>query len=237
MVLALVVVLVSLGLWQLRRLDDRRDSNARIREGSRSTAVLDSVVGPDQAGVADDARFERVEARGTFDAAHEVLVRFRSNDGLPGYEVLTPLVVRDRTAVLVDRGWVPLEIGDAAPSGRTAPPAGEVTVTGLLLRGEGAGRFRPEQRADGRLVIGAVHVAGLEERLPYDLYPGFVQLVTPDDPGNYPVPLDEPRLDEGPHLTYAMQWFAFSVIALVGWALLVRASARHRRSAPSVPST
>lgn len=232
MVLALVVVLVSLGLWQLRRLDDRRDTNARIREGGRSTAVLDSVVRPAQGAVPDEARFERVEVRGTFDAAHEVLIRFRSDNGLPGYEVLSPLVVRDRTAVLVDRGWVPLEIGDAPPSERTAPPPGEVTVTGLLLRGEEAGRFRPETRADGRLVIGAVHVAGLEERLPYDLYPGFVQLVAPDDPGNYPVPLDEPGLDDGPHLTYAMQWFAFAIIALVGWALLVRRSAP-----PSVPST
>lgn len=231
-VLALVVVLVSLGLWQLRRLDDRRDTNARIREGGRSTAVLDSVVRPEQAAVADDARFERVEARGSFDAAHEVLIRFRSANGLPGYEVLTPLVVRDRIAVMVDRGWVPLEVGDAAPSGRTAPPPGEVTVTGLLLRGEGAARFRPETRPDGRMVIGAVHVAGLEERLPYDLYPGFVQLVAPDDAGNYPEPLDEPDLDDGPHLTYAMQWFAFAVIALVGWALLVRRSATS-----SVPST
>lgn len=235
-VLVLAVVLLSLGLWQLRRLDARRDANAHILRNSRSTAVLDSVVRPEQPKVPDDARFRRVEVHGTFDAGNEVLVRFRSSDGLPGYEVLTPLVVGTRTAVMVDRGWVPLEVGDAPSSSRTAPPTGDVTVTGLLLRGEGASRFRPEKRDDGRLVVGAVHTVGLEERLPYDLYPGFVQLQQPDDPENYPVPLDDPDPSEGPHLTYALQWFAFTVIAVVGWLLLVRQSAR-RRASPSVPST
>lgn len=235
LVLALAVGLANLGLWQLRRLDERRALNERVLAGSRSTATLDTVLGPGDGAVPDSARFARVQARGTFDSRREVLLRFRTKDGLPGYELLTPLVVREGTAILVDRGWVPLEVGDAPPSGRTAPPAGEVTVTGLLLRGEGSSRFRPERRQDGRLAVGAVHVAGLEERLGLDLYPGFVQLQEPDDPANYPVPLPKPALDDGPHLTYAMQWFAFTAIAVVGWALLIRSSARRRRRLEDIP--
>lgn len=228
LVLALVVVMVNLGFWQLRRLDERRDSNARIVAGRAVVAPLDAVVASGDAAVPEAARFKRVAVRGRFDAAHEVLVRFRTNDGLPGYEVVTPLVVRDGVAALVDRGWVPLEVGD---KGLPTPPGGDLTVTGLLLGGEGSARFRPESRADGRLVVGAVNVAGLETRLGYDLYPGFVQLQEPDDPAAYPVPLPDPDLSEGPHLSYAVQWFSFCVIAVVGWALLVR------RSRPSVPST
>ena len=225
-VLALIVVMVSLGLWQLRRLDDRRAANARVREGSRSTVALDAVASPALPTLPSQARFTRVEVRGTFDRRNDVLIRFRTQSGLPGYESLTPLVVRPGVAVLVDRGWLPLEVGD---KGGAPPPEGELTVTGLLLAGEDSARFQPERGTDGRLVVGSVHVPELERRLGYDLYPGFVQLREPDDAASYPTPLAEPDLGEGPHLSYAVQWFAFSVIALVGWVLLVRASARRRR--------
>lgn len=219
---AVVVGLASLGMWQLRRLDERRDSNAQVRQRSEATVALASVASPDD--LPESAVFRRVRATGRFDIDREALVRFRIRDGLPGYEALTPLVVDGRTAVLVDRGWLPLDVGDAVARTALAVPAGEVTVTGLLLTGEGAARFRPEQRADGRLVIGAIAVDELQRRLGYDLYPGFVQLQEPDDPSQFPAPLPEPDLGEGPHLTYALQWFSFATIAAGGWALLVRSS-------------
>lgn len=226
-VLALVVVLVNLGLWQLRRHDERRALNARIVAGSTSTAPLDAVVPPTADRLPDAARFQRVEVRGTWDREHEVLIRFRTRDGLPGYESLTPLIVRPGLGVLVDRGWLPLEVAEKQES---PPPLGDVSVIGLLLRGESRARFRPSEGTFGRLVVGAVHIPGLEEHLGYALYPGFLQLVEPDDPATFPVPLPKPRLDQGPHLTYAMQWFAFTTIAVVGWALLIRSSARRRLS-------
>ncbi|HVF76312.1 MAG TPA: SURF1 family protein [Acidimicrobiales bacterium] len=232
--LALVVGLAGLGFWQLGRLDERKAFNEQFRRRSETTVALDQVASPDN--VPDDAVFRRVRVTGRFDAGTEALVRFRIRDGLPGYEALTPLVVNGRTAVLVDRGWLPLDMGDALRPDTAVPP-GEVTVTGLLLEGEGAGRFRPEQRPDGRLVVGAVTVAELERRLGYDLYPGFVQLQDPDDPDRFPAPLPEPDLSEGPHLTYAMQWFSFATIAAGGWVLLVRASAKRQRSRPPGPTT
>ena len=236
-VLALVVALASLGLWQLRRLDERRDANAVVRQRSATVAPLDQVVpSPADAALPDTAAFRRITVRGTYDPARETLLRFRTRDGLPGYEVLTPLVVRDNTAVLIDRGWVPLSVGDEPTGAAYAPEAGEVTVTGLLLDGEGGSRFRPEQRGE-RLVVSAVYVPGLEERLDYDLYPGFVQLQEPDDPGRFPAPLAEPDLGSGPHLTYALQWFSFTAIAAVGWALLIRSSARRRRRRTPDPTS
>lgn len=235
-VLALVVAMAGLGLWQLRRHDERRTFNDQVRQRSATTAALDRVASPAEPRLPDDVPFRRVTATGRFAGDSEVLVRFRTRDGLPGYEAVTPLVIGGgRTAVLVDRGWLPLDMGDTARA-PTGLPDGEVTVTGLLLQGEGAARFRPDQRADDRLVIGAVNVAELERRLGYDLYPGFVQLEVPDDPAVFPAPLPAPDLGEGPHLSYALQWFAFSTIAVVGWVLLVRASARRRRSRPPDPT-
>lgn len=231
LVAALVVTMVGLGLWQLRRLDERRDLNRAVRARSAATVPLAEVASPTAAVLPEAVRFRRVSVTGRFDERGEALVRFRIRDGLPGYEALTPLLVGGRTAVLVNRGWLPLEVADGARAPVNLPTT-EVTVEGLLLRGESSGRFRPEQRQDGRLVIGAISVADLEERLGYDLYPGFVQLEEPDDPQSFPSPLPKPDLGEGPHLTYAIQWFSFSAIAVVGWVLLVRKSARRRTRPP-----
>lgn len=232
--LAVVVGLASLGFWQLGRLDERRRFNEQFRRRSETTVALAAVARPDH--LPEAAVFRRVQVTGRFDGGREALVRFRIRDGLPGYEAVTPLVIEGRTAVLVDRGWLPLDVGDAARA-PMAVPAGEVTVAGLLLEGEGAARFRPEERPDGRLVIGAIAVDELERRLGYDLYPGFVQLQAPDDPDEFPAPLPEPDLGEGPHLTYALQWFSFATIAAGGWLLLVRASATRRPTRPPGPTT
>jgi surfeit locus 1 family protein len=226
-VLALVVVLASLGLWQLRRLDERRDANAAVLRGTRSTVALDDVLRPAD-GEVGDARYQRVRVRGTFDEANEVLVRFRTNRGLPGYEVVTPLFVEDHrpgTAVLVNRGWVPLELGDSWKERGALPPAGVVEVVGMVRRDESEARYKPSRDEDGPLVVGSIATPRLAKDLDRYLYPGWLQLLEPDDPSSYPEPLDTPDLDEGPHFTYALQWFAFATIALVGWGLLIRSSA------------
>lgn len=228
-VLALVVTMAGLGLWQLRRLDERRDANAEVLRGTRTTVDLDRVLRPGDDSVGD-ARYQRVEVRGTFDEANELLVRFRTKDGLPGYDVVTPLVVDSGAAALVARGWVPLELGDAWGERGTPPPAGPVTVTALVRDAEAAGRFRPA-RQDGRLVVGSIATPRLEGELRRDLYPGWLQLLEPDDPSSFPAPLPAPDLGEGPHLSYALQWFAFSAIGVIGWLLLVRSSARRRQQA------
>src|SRR5690348_6085607 len=106
--------MVLLGCWQLDRFHQRNSVNDRIDAGAVATPVpLDKVlarpdgpagsVGP---APAEADRFTRVEASGHYDTEHEVLVRGRTVDGAVGYEVLTPLVLADNTAILVDRGWV-----------------------------------------------------------------------------------------------------------------------------------
>jgi cytochrome oxidase assembly protein ShyY1 len=75
-----------------------------------------------------------------------------------------------------------------------------------------------------------VDVARLQQQVPYALYPAYVQLTSsqPAQPGPEPEVLPEPVLDEGPHLSYAVQWFIFSLIAIVGYPLILRRSARNR---------
>lgn len=61
---------------------------------------------------------------------------------------------------------------------------------------------------------------------------GYIRLleVTPPQTGGFQ-PVAVPALDEGPHLSYALQWFAFTVIAGVGLVILIRNDVRDRRRA------
>jgi cytochrome oxidase assembly protein ShyY1 len=230
-VLALAVVLVSLGLWQLRRLDQRRDHNALVSRRSETVMPLPArgwQGSTEAAGLA----FRRVRVRGRYDTANEVLVRFRSNQGLPGFHVLTPMRTA-RGRIIVNRGWVPVDMGESWPAAAAQAPSGQTTITGLLRQSEPAGRFLPDRpRSDAPLSVGAVNIPGLERRLSVPLYPLYLDL---DGGGvrtaTFPAALPAPKLDDGPHLAYAAQWFLFAAGSAIGWAILLRSSARRRRRA------
>ena len=216
---------VNLGLWQLRRLDERRALNAEILDrGAASPLSIEDV-----AGNATAEPYRRATARGTYDVEHEVLVYGRSLDGEAGQHVVTPLLLPDGGAVLVVRGWVPFAM-QAAPVRAAAPPANEVRVGGFLAPDEGDGSVAPD--ADG--VVRVLDVEGIASSLPNDVFPLPLQLAeqTPPQPGSLPIPVPLPELSEGPHLSYAIQWFSFALVALVGGAILVL---RDRRAATGNP--
>jgi cytochrome oxidase assembly protein ShyY1 len=216
---------VGLGLWQLRRLDDRRALNALIL-GRRSAppVVIEGAVSGGTPGT-----YRRAVAHGAYDVEREVLVFGRSLDGEAGHLVVTPLVLGDESAILVVRGWVPFAM-QTPPIRRAAPPAGDVTVRGSLVPDEGDGSTTPD--ADG--VIRALDVRGVGATLPYDVFPLPLQLrdQAPPQPGSLPAPAPLPELSEGPHLSYALQWFSFAVVAVAGAAILLR---RDRRSSTATP--
>lgn len=239
LVAALVVVMVNLGLWQLRRLDERREANAAAAAAlAQPVADLAAVVDPGagfDSAEAEAAELRRVRVTGTYAEGDQVLVRSRSLDGAPGRWVVTPLVLGDGTAVAVNRGWVPVSAEGAegpAPA-EAAPPGGTVTVEGVLRPTEERGRFGPADPDEGRLAhLARLDLARLQQQVDEDLYPLAVQLTAsePAQPGDVPVPLPLPETgDEGPHLSYAVQWFVFSTIAAVGYAVILRRQLADRR--------
>ena len=117
-VVVLGVAFVSLGNWQLDRLAQRKERNATtiVNEQKPIQPYEQVFTHP----ITDADQWQRVEARGTFDAEHQFVVRYRSNGGADGYEVVTPLRTASG-AVLVDRGFIPLERGTRIPS--VAPAA------------------------------------------------------------------------------------------------------------------
>jgi cytochrome oxidase assembly protein ShyY1 len=217
---------VALGFWQLRRLEDRRAANAAIE---RALAGAPRRLTSGRADVAPPP-YAPVLASGSFDPAREVLVYGRSLGGRSGHWLVTPLRFDDGSAVLVVRGWIPFEY-QRAPVADAAPPDGDVSVTAFALPDEGDGSTVPDEDH----VIGRLDVAGIGSALPYPVSPRPIQLTEQPagQPGDLPITIGPPELSEGPHLSYAIQWFSFAAIAIAGGAVLLR---RERRS-PTPPAS
>ncbi len=234
-VVAIAVLFVNLGVWQLRRLDERREANALITERlAAPERPLDEVLAVD-GGDPRALAYRRVWVTGRYRPAEEVLISPRSHNEEPGHHVVTPLVTDGGRAVLVDRGWVPFPLDDP-PVSRAAPPAGAVTVKGVLLPTETAHRYGSRQAGGPRLTfLSAVDVGRLQPQVSEPLHPFSLLLGTqrPPNPGELPRTPPLPDLTEGPHLSYAIQWFAFTLIGLVGYPLLIRKSLRAGLEAPA----
>lgn len=225
-VLVVSVVFVSLGMWQLRRLDERRLENtvgeSRFEAEPVDAALLVSAAGSDL----DSLRHYRALATGTFAPESEVLIRSQVYLGVAGFHVVTPLVADDGSAVLVNRGWVPLDM-DRVPVTAATPPAGVVTVEGWLVPTKERGALGPADPEDGRLVaMNRVDIDRIQEQVPFPLLPMYL-VAMGERGGELPVPVETPTFeDDGPHLAYAIQWFSFLVIGIVGYGFLMRRSLR-----------
>jgi cytochrome oxidase assembly protein ShyY1 len=244
LVLVLVVVMINLALWQVRRLDERRDRNALIeaRQVEQPIAV-EQLLRVDEpiADARREAEWRTVEATGTYDAAAEVLIRNRSLDSAPGYHVVTPVVLPDGTALLVNRGWIPIGDQPGVAPAVAPPPTGQVTVIGRTRGSQERGAIGPTDPADGTLAqLARVDVARIDQQVPYRLLPAYVELIDQQPAPSQPLPrlLPPPELDDGPHFAYAVQWCIFTVLAVVGWVVLVRRQVLQdrRRGGPPQPS-
>jgi surfeit locus 1 family protein len=220
--LVAALTMIGLGVWQLGRLQERRALNADIRR-----RLSEPPLALDGSSLADAAQWEyrRVIVRGVFDFSQEIVQRNRAHQQAPGVHVITPLkIAGSATAILVDRGWIPYESG--APAARAAyqTPAGEVAVEGVLR----ASQTRPYPFLPADPTRGPddsrldqwywLNVEQIQQQIPYPLLPMFVELAPSEPAGPIQLPISgyEIDLSDGPHLSYAIQWFAFAAIAVVG---------------------
>lgn len=232
-VLAIVVSFVSLGFWQLRRHDEILDRNAQLVERLAEDPVdVATLVGSDEAdaGAVED---RRVTATGTYRPDEVVLIRGRSLDDAPGSWIVVPLDLGDGRVVAVNRGWIRNDGRfTAVPDEYRTVPEGEVTVEGLLHGSQERGTLGATDPPDGRLEsLARIDLERYDEQVEGDLLPVWVQLTEaePGAPRTSPQLLDLPDVnDEGPHLSYAVQWAIFTIIALGGYPLILRRVARER---------
>jgi cytochrome oxidase assembly protein ShyY1 len=223
-VVVLGVVFVNMGQWQLDRLAQRKERNAiTIANEQKPVQPYEQVF---THPISDADQWQRVEARGTFDANHQFVIRYRSNGDAEGYEVVTPLHTASG-AVLVDRGFIPLERGARIPSVAPAPPTGEVTVVGHVRRDEN-GRRAAITPVAGQMRL--INSGAIGATLPYPISSGYIGLLSiePVQQGGFQ-PIRLPELSEGPHFWYAVQWFMFTLVAVAGIVVFIRSDLRARR--------
>lgn len=222
--LTAVVMFVRAGFWQIDRLHEKQARNHLQAARSDGPAVDLATVDPAQ------AQYQHVRATGRFGEADQVLIRNRAFEGTNGSHVVTPLVLDDGTAVLVNRGWIGVD--DAPPP----PPAGEVTIEGLLLQTQ-EHHIGPKDPPTGTLdVLNRIDVERVQQQVDTTLYPLFLQQTAPETPdGDLPLLIDRPPRDEGAHRSYAMQWFLFATVVTVGYPLLMRRRGRDQSRKPTEP--
>ncbi len=223
---ALAALFIRLGIWQLDRLDQRRAANAVTAERRASEMrPLEALIG--QYGLEPEALNHRpASVTGTFVPEAEVFSIGRTDGDLHGTLVATPLELSDGSWLIVIRGLVPPDtVGP--PAADFPPPAGTVEVVGYIDDGEAPlGLGEPDP--DGGIVtsVARIDLDYLDKWMGPDVLP--VSLVLAGDGSEAtapPIPLSPDELTEGRHLGYAVQWFAFAAIAIIGIAaLLIRAS-------------
>ena len=219
-----------LGDWQWGRLESKHHGNAVIRAHlAQEPEPVAEVLAPG-APVDDDEEWTRVTATGTYDTAHTITWRYRTNDhSEAGVDIVVPLITADGTGVLVDRGWLASADQDHHPVAVPQPPSGQVTVTGWV---------RTNATGDSTKVTGlgtrAVSSATIAPAIGRTLDGGWVQLEseTPS-PATALAPNDLPDLGDGPHFFYALQWWFFGVLAIFGYFYLMYDERRLHLHAPA----
>lgn len=225
-------VFLNLGEWQLRRLDERRVGNDIIvaHEGQAPRPYGEVFTRP----ITDADQWQRVTATGTFDARHQLQVRYRSNAGKVGSEVLTPLRTTAGDVLLVSRGFlIRTGMAEPPPDAMPPPPTGQVTIVGYVRRNEnGSGAAVTPAEGAVRLVNSESIAAWLGEPVTN----GYVTALTVDPPqAGELVPIRPPELSEGPHFWYAVQWFMFLSMAVTGLVVFIRGDIVKRRRERAAP--
>lgn len=234
-VLVLVVIFVNAGLWQLRRLDQRRAYNSEVAANIAAPIAPVSKVLPVGSTFADVPRRldRRVSASGHYLVDQEMVISGQaSTAGVPGVWIVSPFELDDGRVLLVNRGWLASTGEITSPPPDARPPSGHVTVYGLVseTQVQGAGES-PERKAAHQETFLRIDVARIQRQFDARLMPAFLQRTSqrPVDAGKQiPEKLPLPVLNDGPHLNYAFQWFSFTGVALIGYPLLLWMVARDR---------
>ncbi|MCF3962903.1 SURF1 family cytochrome oxidase biogenesis protein [Streptomyces fuscigenes] len=233
---ALIPTFYRLGLWQYHRYEQTNRLNAMIEHNESARPVPVTSLSKPGGTVPFSQTYRKVSATGHYDAAHEFVVRQRTNaSGDVGFQVITPLIMADGEAVLVNRGWV----APASQSGTAYPRTpgvsrGTVTLTGRLRPDETYATTgihkRPSLPARQSVIIDTrEHTRDISE----PLVAGYIEL-TATAPA--PPAADQAELTPGPqedtnsmavvgqgvHLPYAIQWWIFAAAVPVGWWILLR---------------
>lgn len=213
-----------LSWWQFSRRAETAAANALITANASAAPSPLADLLPSLTAYRPGLQWRTVRMTGTYLPAQQLLVRNRVDPaGNPGFEVLTPLRLTDGTVFVLDRGWVSVGSKQDRPDAVPAPPAGTVTVDARLQANEGplAGRTAPSGE------IPSIDLKSVAKRVGAPTYTGAYGQVRSESPAPASTPERiEPQpastgVDEGTHLSYAIQWILFALLGFgaLGWSI------------------
>lgn len=233
LVLAGGALCVRLGIWQLDRLDQRRTFNEHVESmWDAAPITLSGQTTEDLTKL----EYRAVTVSGTYDFVNQIALRNRYHNNEYGYHLLTPLILDDGSAVLVERGWIPADGNDSPADWRQYDQLGQVTIQGQIRLGQ----TRPDVGGvpDPTLTPGQtgldfwniVNLERIQNQVPYPLLNVFVQPNVDPNDTQPPIPYQpEIELTEGPHFGYALQWFTFATILVAGYPFYLRKQLEEKK--------
>jgi surfeit locus 1 family protein len=232
LVISAIGVMARLGIWQLDRLTQRRAQNA-IEAAQLNAPLLDlnqalTGAAPTPIDSIVGMQYRSVVVRGSYEFSRQVGLRNQVWSDQLGYDLLTPLRISGSgQIVLIDRGWIPREDFESGRLAQYDEP-GEVTVQGVILDSQvysalGHNQdpvFDPARRTTAFFAANPIRIG---QEMAYSLLPVYIQQIP--DPARSGLPYRKAFnlvLNDGPHLSYAIQWFFFALVLGVGYPILVR---------------
>ena len=230
--LALAVVFaavcVALSQWQIARLNETRTANELVDRNYHSTPIaLDSAL-PNLTSYSARQQWKQVTLTGTYLTDEQVLVRNRPLNGQPGFEVLDPLLLADGRVFVVDRGYVPIGNTQDRPDSIPSPRSDTVTVVVRLRAGEPTLSGRSDTQGE----LATIHLPDVAKLVGKPTYTGAYGLMVSESPAaaTRPTAMQKPELDEGLHISYAIQWVIFGIMAFFGLWYAIRQEYRMRNA-------
>jgi surfeit locus 1 family protein len=233
LVLAGIGLTIRLGIWQVDRYHQNKAFADHLTSMQAATPLmLDSRLQP--AGLTG-MEYRAIQAMGTFDFAHQIAVRnqiwAQTWGNETGYILVTPLVFSDGSAVLVDRGWIPLKYNTTS-SWRQFDVSGPVTVTGIVrlpavpeMGGEPDPTLAPGQVSMDFWNL--INLSRLQEQIPYPILPIYIEQAPVANNADLPFrALADPDLSASDtNSGYAIMWFAFAVLLFFGYPVYLHRTA------------
>ncbi|CAN5175837.1 hypothetical protein BH09ACT3_BH09ACT3_01760 [soil metagenome] len=221
-------ICVALAMWQVARTEEAREGNRLIHENYSSPAQPLTTVLPELTSYDPSQEWTQVTLSGRYLLDDQLLVRNRPMEGNPGFDQLVPLLLDSGSVFVIDRGWLPTGNEQDAPDTVPQPTSGKVTVVARIRAGQPTFGGRTAQQGQ----IATIHlptVAELVERPTYLAAYGMLVSETPASPET-PKSYAEPQLNEGLHISYAIQWILFGLMAFFGLGYALRQEYRLRNA-------
>jgi cytochrome oxidase assembly protein ShyY1 len=216
---------VVLATWQFDRRDQAVSKIQRMVENYEKTPIEYGLISDLTLDQVTPYEWTPVQLEGVYLTDQELLVRNRPIAGQPGFLQIVPFKLLSGEVVILERGWIPAD-SDLAPAVSMTPAQEAKTLIARVRLSE----LTPNRDSPTGFAT-SIHLESLNELLGLDIEQQFYLRLISESPGepSSPQPLRKPTLDEGNHLSYAVQWILFALMGFFALFWAIRQEREYRR--------